>query len=389
MEDADGSVSLAWAIEVKATQLGAHLEAYVVTKAAITTLKACMAHSKGSSMQAMSKVPLEVTEMIADALKESTYRDRIPHWLRGQKCTAGKCSPGEHLTGSKLQDFLCNGGEDKEMDDIDPDNPIEDEILENHQRTMEDYLRKIGALTNYPTGRASFRNQETRTFERSIKIFTDDFGITSRFSIKGNFDATAPLVSDAETTAHLAEPVFTAPLYSEPGPNHASYVVRSVIDRTALIQSLSDDPSQRFKNAVKALGLDNPHTRSMREIPHWTEDSSSRKSTRSDGLAARTDIANKEQPLALESQSFDDQKSNGNENVSVEERMCSENGSCYHHSSDGTLMKYVPTREWYCNDCGEEDCAGAFEMTEPKLMMLGFGELRAWPAPEFERHRCC
>lgn len=68
------SVSLAWAINLQYTQLGARLEAYVEIKAAITTLKACVLHTDSP---AMSKVPLELIDSMADNLKDLIYNSRI------------------------------------------------------------------------------------------------------------------------------------------------------------------------------------------------------------------------------------------------------------------------------------------------------------------------
>lgn len=57
----DGKISLAWAVEVDYCQLGARLEAYVETKAQITTFRACVLRSV---FKAVSAMPPELVEMV-------------------------------------------------------------------------------------------------------------------------------------------------------------------------------------------------------------------------------------------------------------------------------------------------------------------------------------
>ncbi|KAL8964253.1 MAG: hypothetical protein Q9183_004584 [Haloplaca sp. 2 TL-2023] len=384
------------AVKVNPAQLGARIEAYVETKAAAETLKACIAHSKNASL---SKVPLEVTRMIIDELQDSTYRNKIPQWVQGCKCATGECSPRDHLTGSQLREFLCEGSEGYTMDGLDP---IEDEeIFEEHRFTMEHFLRKIGALTMYPDTMGNEAGKETYNFSRCIKIFTHDFAIIPHFSVQCYFnpDRASAMLESADVIAYLAEPISTALLGSEAGPNYASLAVNSIVDPTAVTKSLSDVTTQRFKHAVIALRLEQPHRVIIREVEHWTADigieeevlaedeekgldraacgesiASPDNSTGLEEVTMKTDTAN------LEREDLDDQKSSLEESVPEEEEMRSETSSFVRYLEDGsmTYMTYVPTREHYCIECGKEDCAGAFAMTNPQLMMLGCGEFPAY-----------
>ena len=235
------------------------------------------------------------------------------------------------------------------------------------------------------------------------QILKHDFGIIPHFSISCYFehDPEGAMLDSADMTARLAEPISTAPLGTKPGPKYASYAVDSVVDHTAGIKSLSDDPMQRFKIAVNALRLEKPHTVIAREMPDWIEDTGSEeedsdeyeeeitdcavcgesigsheKSIRSEDLATKFDTASKDWPL-LKGKSFDDPESSSNQSISREEEASSEVSSFGYDSQDGNMI-YVPPFGDYCIECGEEDCAGAFAMTKPKLTMLGSGELGAY-----------
>ncbi|KAL8659307.1 MAG: hypothetical protein Q9202_007189 [Teloschistes flavicans] len=79
----DNVMSFGWAVDTYHAQLGARLEAYVATKAALTTLRVSIRHSATSSMRQTSP---EITEMISNALKDSVYNDLIGRWNHESKC---------------------------------------------------------------------------------------------------------------------------------------------------------------------------------------------------------------------------------------------------------------------------------------------------------------
>lgn len=92
-------ISLAWAINVDHAQLGALLEAYVFTKATITTLRACMSH--------LSKpLPTELIDLIGDVLKDTTYRSTIAAWNSARFCVKPNCQPIHHLGPVSFDDLF-------------------------------------------------------------------------------------------------------------------------------------------------------------------------------------------------------------------------------------------------------------------------------------------
>ncbi|KAL8865303.1 MAG: hypothetical protein Q9174_006960, partial [Haloplaca sp. 1 TL-2023] len=212
----------------------------------------------------------------------------------------------------------------------------------------------------------------------------------------------------AGVTAYLAEPISTAPLRSKPGPKYASYTVESAVEHKAVIKSLSDDPMRRFKIAIHALGLARPHTTIVKEIPHWIKDTGSEEedsddyevevteravcggsiesrgdATPTEEMATNVDSASEEHPLLAKPATSDESKSTSNESHSREIETSSGVDGCTGSDSDvDDNWFYAPKLQNYCIDCGEEPCQGCgrpWQMAiEPRMMMLGCGELRAY-----------
>lgn len=130
MQDA---ITLAWAVNVEHAQLGARLEAYVETKAAISTLRACVAHS---DIPSMSSSPPELMAMIAGALTDLIYKRKIHGWNIARECVENICKTPDHFTEAEL--------EDKEYPwDSDSEDYLWPESMEIHRNTIEDHVQKI------------------------------------------------------------------------------------------------------------------------------------------------------------------------------------------------------------------------------------------------------
>jgi len=133
MQDA---ITLAWAIRVDHAQLGARLEAYVETKAAISTLRACIAHS---DIPSMSNLPPELVAMIVGTLKDLIYLLKIQDWNTARRCLLNDCSFKDHFT-------------EEELWDLDYDSRYEEELMPEsmdiHQDTVHTHLRKITPLAS-------------------------------------------------------------------------------------------------------------------------------------------------------------------------------------------------------------------------------------------------
>ena len=96
-------ISLAWAVGVDFPRLGARLEAYVETKAAITTFAACKSVSNIPSMTAL---PVEVLTMIHDALTDMVYLEKLHEWHRAQRCLQGECHARDHSTSKESNEYV-------------------------------------------------------------------------------------------------------------------------------------------------------------------------------------------------------------------------------------------------------------------------------------------
>lgn len=128
----DGKISLVWAVEVDYPQLGARLEAYVDTKAQITTLKACVAHPEA---RPVSKLLVELVSMVGDALKDIVYTQKIPEWHQGARCVQNECVGRDHFKTSELSTRF--------EDDVIPDTEDFEESLERHMGIDDEHLHKI------------------------------------------------------------------------------------------------------------------------------------------------------------------------------------------------------------------------------------------------------
>ena len=66
-----------WALEVDDTRLGARIEAYVLTKAQITTFRLVV---QNYNLGPLHSLPAELVEGIFNELKDLVYKDRMAYW---------------------------------------------------------------------------------------------------------------------------------------------------------------------------------------------------------------------------------------------------------------------------------------------------------------------
>ena len=100
-------IHLAWAVAVDEAQPAARLEAYVETKAAITTFR--LSVPRGVSL-AMSSLPPEVLTMIADNVRDLVYQGKIRGWVFGRNRARKSCDPKDHFTRGELSDIYYENG---------------------------------------------------------------------------------------------------------------------------------------------------------------------------------------------------------------------------------------------------------------------------------------
>ena len=89
----DGAIDQAWAIEVDPAQLCARIEAYVRSKAAISTLEIC---AKYPDVYSVARFSTEVLCLIANHVKQAIYIDIISKWIQGYACLTGDCLIHQH-----------------------------------------------------------------------------------------------------------------------------------------------------------------------------------------------------------------------------------------------------------------------------------------------------
>lgn len=135
----DNVLSFGWAVDTYHAQLGARLEAYVATKAALTTLRASIRHSATSSMRRTSP---EITEMISNALKDSVYNDLIGRWNHEAKCIRDVCNSIDHFSDTELSSYGRQIDNDSEH--LCDDHPVfRVQGLSRHRETFNHHIAKI------------------------------------------------------------------------------------------------------------------------------------------------------------------------------------------------------------------------------------------------------
>ncbi|CAF9937611.1 MAG: hypothetical protein HETSPECPRED_000590 [Heterodermia speciosa] len=290
----DGKISLAWAIEVDYCQLGTRLEAYIKSKAAVTTLRACFSRYRvpAKGKLAEREVPQEIQNLIVDAMENAAYESTVQAWTYARLCAENKC---------ETPNQLC----------------------------------KV-----HPPP-----NQNNQTFESQFRIrpFYTVLAETDRYYEPPEF--TGPL----RVSAYLTMSVVDAPMDTEPGIEKAFYTVRHKIDHTEILEGPSPEIQHLFKEAVRALRLESPHTK--------TEFVVGRGSTSSNKSESESDVR-------MRSFSSDPAEEEEAEDEGEEDLEGNEDGG------------YVP----FCIDCCQRVCKGRFRAPKPALMMLACGEMKAYSA---------
>ena len=128
----DHHIDIAWALKVDHVQLGARLEAYVETKSAITTLRACLLRL---SLPSNSSMPPEISEMIVDEVRDASYKRRISKWHQGRRCVQDECIATDHFTKNELACLDFDPYEDEEW--------LWEERREKHDSRVKNYLKKF------------------------------------------------------------------------------------------------------------------------------------------------------------------------------------------------------------------------------------------------------
>ena len=116
------TTTIAWAIPVKVDQLGARIEAYVASKATISTFRVCVKYGNVPGAF-VGRLPVEVVDIIAMLLREPFFDETLQKWEKDIRCCEYRCKPEEHFTQHeliKMIDCSCYPSDDEAEMDIGP-----------------------------------------------------------------------------------------------------------------------------------------------------------------------------------------------------------------------------------------------------------------------------
>ena len=88
-------ITVAWAVRIDETQLGARMEAHDRTHERIKILHECQSAKAKSPL---SRVPNEIVVLMAESLYDIVYQERILVWRAWRKCIDNECKDNDHLT---------------------------------------------------------------------------------------------------------------------------------------------------------------------------------------------------------------------------------------------------------------------------------------------------
>ena len=160
----------------------------------------------------------------------------------------------------------------------------------------------------------------------------------------------------------LALPVVTVPVESEPGALRAFYKVQEDVDPAAVSDGLSMPVQEMFREAVKVLRLEAPHTK-IRKVFADADDHGLQTSSAGE---SEFDVNMIRSPLELVDA---EGAAEGDE-----EDLKEEDDEDDPEDTWGRSGKYRP----YCIECGDDSCRGSYQAPEPALMMLTSGEMKAY-----------
>ena len=138
--DPQAEITIAWATPVSLGQLGAQLEAYAETKAAITTFRFAAKHSE---MAALFNLPEEIISMIAGRVRDAVAEHQAQKWTRMKGCFSNNCSILSHMLLAELdmELMIYSHGTDYESYEL-----AEMDAEEDHQEALERYCKRLTNL---------------------------------------------------------------------------------------------------------------------------------------------------------------------------------------------------------------------------------------------------
>lgn len=169
-------VLLAWATPVDASNLGARIEAYCATKAALFALNLCLQKPYASSTFTGNypHLPLEVFDIIAMHARDAAFDERSRDWRKLHECLSGRCCASSHFERCEMEAIYHEEDlppSDYESDDGSLDSFWQETMDDLSQRppSQERHLSRVAKHIAKITGSEDASNRPSR-FSRCKKV---------------------------------------------------------------------------------------------------------------------------------------------------------------------------------------------------------------------------
>ena len=146
------NITVAWAIPVNITILGARLEAYVKSKSTVTAFRACIQHGQIEGT-ALGRLPPELIEIVAANIQQPIFEEHLMQWEKATECCLSECCASSHYTREEIMDIECSC-DCREYDSELEDDHVEEWLMEDgewyekHSDIVRDHLIKIDCGCN-------------------------------------------------------------------------------------------------------------------------------------------------------------------------------------------------------------------------------------------------
>ena len=97
----DNTLTVAWALPMKAPDACARLEAYTMSKVVITTLKFSLRDS--GLCRSWPGIPQEIVNIIAAHIRQQNFEAVVQKWKGCFRCCSGDCTYLDHISAEDLE----------------------------------------------------------------------------------------------------------------------------------------------------------------------------------------------------------------------------------------------------------------------------------------------
>ena len=155
------NITIAWATPVSLAHLGARLETYAETKAAITTFGLAARRHMLASNHIL--LPEEIISIIVSKVRDVVFEARMETWTKISRCLAKRCT---------LAAFSSDESDDESMEEV--------YFEDDHQEHMREYCKK---LSNLDSKSSTFAQcVQVSSHERSLHCCIPSYLVTLPFT---------------------------------------------------------------------------------------------------------------------------------------------------------------------------------------------------------------